>query len=120
LKSLAVASKVLAIVASVLLPMILGHRWGINLIADIQRVGLAVLSLIPNRWLVFSRRTFVIIFLLTLFPFNIFFHISVFKDVDLGLVVPGVFMAVFLFVPLPLSLLLSRIRFQRGESFTYA
>jgi hypothetical protein len=120
LKSLALACKALAIVTSVVLPMLVGHRWGINPVADVQLVGLAVLSLIPNSWLVFSRTTFFIFLLLTLFPFRVFFHVSVFKDVDLGLVLPGIFVAGFLFVPLPLSLVLSRIRFRRGDRFTYA
>jgi hypothetical protein len=118
LKPLALACKTLAIIVSVVLPMLLGHRWGVNPIADVQLVGLAVLSLIPNLWLVFSRITFVIFFLLTLFPFHVFFHVSAFKDVDLGLVLPGIIAAGFLFVPL--SLVLSRIRFQQGDRFMYA
>jgi hypothetical protein len=85
LKSLALACKTLAIVVSVVVPMLLGHRWGVNRIADFQLVGLAVLSLIPNRWLVFSRITFVIFLPLMLFPFRVFFHLSAFKAVDLGL-----------------------------------
>jgi hypothetical protein len=120
LKSLALACKILAIVMSVVLPMILRSRWGVNPIADVQIVGLAVLSLIPNRWLVFSGITFVLFLVLTLFPFRVFFHISAFKCVDLGLVLPGILMVAFLFIPLPLSLVLSRIRFQRGDRFTYA
>lgn len=120
LKSLALACKTLAIVVSVVVPMLLGHRWGVNRIADFQLVGLAVLSLIPNRWLVFSRITFVIFLPLMLFPFRVFFHLSAFKAVDLGLELSGILMAVFLFVPLPLSLVLSRIRFQRGDRLTYA
>ena len=119
LKTLALACKALAIVVSVVVPMLFGHRWGTNRIADIQLVGLAVLSLIPNLWLVFSRITFVLFLLLTLFPLRVFFHASAFKGVDLGLVA-GIFAAIFLFVPLPLSLVLSRIRFQRGDRFTYA
>jgi hypothetical protein len=120
LKMLALACKTLAIIGSVVLPMLFGHRWGINPIADVQLVGLAILSLIPNRWLVFSRITFVVSLLLTLFPFQVFFHVSAFKGVDLGLVLPGILMAILLFIPLPLSLVLSRMRFQRGERFTYA
>jgi hypothetical protein len=120
LKTLALACKTLAIVVSVVVPMLFGHRWGTNRIADIQLVSLAVLSLIPNRWLVFSRTTFVLFLLLTLFPFRVFFHTSAFKDIDLGLVTAGIFVATFLFLPLPLSLILSRVRFQRGDRFTYA
>jgi hypothetical protein len=120
LKTLALACKTLAIVVSVVVPMLFGHRWGTNRIADIQLVGLAALSLIPNRWLVSSRITFVLFLLLTLFPFRVFLHTSGFKGIDLGLVTAGIFVATFLFVPLPLSLILSRMRFQRGQKFTYA
>lgn len=120
LKSLALACKTLAIVVSVVVPMLLGHRWGVNRIADIQLVGLALLSLIPNRWLVVSQITFVIFLLVTLFPIRVFFDVSAFKDVDMGSLLPGIFMAVFLFIPLPLSLILSRMRLQRGVRFTYA
>jgi hypothetical protein len=120
LKCLAIACKILAIVTCVVLPIIFRPRWGINRIADIQLVGLAALSLIPNRWLVFSRITFVLFLLLTLFPFRVFLHTSGFKGIDLGLVTAGIFVATFLFVPLPLSLILSRMRFQRGQKFTYA
>jgi hypothetical protein len=120
LKCLAIACKILAIVTCVVLPIILRHRWGTNRIADIQLVGLAVLSLIPNRWLVSSRIVFVLFLLLTLFPFRVFFYASAFKGVDLGLVTAGIFAATFLFVPLPLTLILSRMRFQRGDKFTYA
>jgi hypothetical protein len=118
LKCLAIACKILAIVTCVVLPIIFRPRWGINRIADIQLVGLAALSLIPNRWLVSSRIVFVLFLLLTLFPFRVFFY--AFKDADLGLVTAGIFVATFLFVPLPLSLILSRMRFQRGQKFTYA
>ena len=120
LKTLALACKTLAIVVSVVVPMLFGHRWGTNRIADIQLVGLAVLSLIPNLWLVFSRITFVLFLLLTLFPLRVFFHVAAFKGVDLGLVTAGIFVATLLFVPLPLSLILSRMRFQRGDEFAYA
>ena len=82
-------------------------------------MGLAVLSLIPNRWLVFSRISFVIFLLLTLFPFNIFLHISAYRDLDFGSVA-AMIIGVMLFAPLPLSLVLSRMRLRRGNKFTYA
>ena len=120
LKYLALSCKIFAIIGSVVLPMLLGHRWAVNPVADVQLVALAVLSLIPNRWLVSSRISFVIFLLLTLFPFHVFFHVAAFNGIDLGLVLPGILMAVFLFAPLPLSLVLSRMRNQRGDRFTYA
>lgn len=120
MKSVALACKTLSIITSIVLPMIFRPRWGVYPVADVQLVASAVLSLIPNRWLVFSRITFVIVLLLTFFPFHVFFHVAAFKGVDFGLAFPGILMAVFLFVPLPLSLVLSRIRYQRGDRFTYA
>jgi|SRR5580692_3142570 hypothetical protein len=119
LKLAAWVCKTVAIVDSVVLPLILHPRWGVNRIADVQLVGLTVLSLIPNRWLLFSRISFVIFLLLTLFPFRIFLHISAYRDFDLESVTAMIF-AVLLFAPLPLSLMLSRMRLRRGAKFTYA
>jgi hypothetical protein len=119
LKQLALTFKILAIFVSVVIGLWLLHpRWGVNRVADVQLVGLAVLSLIPNRWLVFSRTSFVLFLLLTLFPFEIFFHISAYRDFDWRsiIVMP---MAFFVYGPLPLSLILSRIRFKRGEKFIF-
>jgi hypothetical protein len=78
------------------------------------------LSLLPNRWLVFSRASFFIFLLLALLPLDVFFSYSVFKDVNVGLVALGLLMSFGLFAPLPLSLIVSRIRVTRGEDFTYA
>jgi hypothetical protein len=111
--------KILAIAGSVVAPLILHPRWGVNRISDVQLVDLAVLSLIPNRWLVFSQTSFVIFLLLTLFPFRIFFHISAYRDFDLGSVA-AMIIAILFFAPLPLSLVLSRMRLQRGDNFMYA
>jgi hypothetical protein len=108
----------LAIVGSVVVPMILRPRWGVNRIADVQLIGLAVLSLVPNRWLVLSRTSFVMFLLLTLFPFRIFFDASDYRNVDLGSVT-AMIIGVLFFAPLPLSLVLSRMRFRRGEKFNY-
>ena len=71
--------KIVAIVGNVCVPLILHPRWGLNRIADVQLVSLAVLSLIPNRWLVFSRISFVMFLLLTLFPFRIFLESSAYR-----------------------------------------
>jgi len=120
LKSLAWTCKVLAIFISVVVGLwILHPRWGVNRIADVQLIGLAVLSLIPNRWLVFSRVSFVIFLLLTLFPFRVFFRISAFPDFDLGSLI-AMIIGLSFFAPLPLSLVLSRMRLLRGDKFTYA
>ena len=120
LKSLAWACKIIAIFISVVVGLWLLHpRWGVSRIADVQLIGMAVLSLIPNRWLVFSRLSFVLFLLLTLFPFRVFFHISAFRDLDLGSVI-AMIIAVFFFVPLPVSLVVSRMRFQSGDKFTFA
>jgi hypothetical protein len=119
LKPLAWTCKILAIVISVGFPLILRPRWGIDRIADVQLIGFAVLSLIPNRWLVFSRISFVIFLLLALFPFRAFFHISAFRDLDLASVI-AMIISIFFLAPLPISLVLSRMRFLRGDKFTYA
>src|SRR5260370_23040659 len=84
LKSLAWTCKILAVVDCVLLPLILHPRWGVSRIADVQLIGFAVLSLIPNRWLVISRISFVIFLLRTLFPFRLFLHTSAYRDLDRG------------------------------------
>jgi hypothetical protein len=118
-KSLARACKILAIAGSVVVPLILHPRWGANRTADVQLVVLAAPSLTPNRWLVFSRISFVIFLLLTLFPFRIFLHISAYRDLDPGSVTAIIMVALF-FAPLPLSLLLSRMRFMSGAKFMYA
>jgi len=103
----------------IFVPLILHPHWGINWMADVQFVGLAALSLIPNRWLVFSRISFVIFLLLTLSPFSIYLDASFYRNLDVASVTTMII--VFLFcVPLPLSLALSRMRFQRGDKFTYA
>jgi len=120
LKSLARTCKVLAILVSVVVPLILGHRWGVSRVADVQLLRLAVLSVIPNGWLVFSRISFVIFLLLTLFPFRVLFHISAYRDVDWAVLMVGIFVEFFVFAPLPLSLVLSRMRLRRGDKFTFA
>jgi hypothetical protein len=121
LKLPALAFKTLAIVVSVVVPLwIFRPRWGVSMIADVQIVGLAILALIPNRWLVFSRVSFVVFLLLTLFPFHGFLEFSSYRGVDPGLVAVGTLVASFIYVPLPLSLVLSRIRYQRGDKFTFA
>jgi hypothetical protein len=120
LKSLSWTCKILAIFVSAVIPLwIFRPRWGVNPTDDVQIVVLAVLSLLPNRWLVFSRISFLIFLLLTLFPFRGFFHIAVFRSLDLGSVI-AIFIDLFFLAPLPLSLVLSRMRFQRGDKFTYA
>jgi hypothetical protein len=62
--------------------------------------------------------SFVIFLLLTLFPFRDYFDISAYRDIDRGSVT-AMIIGVLFFAPLPLSRVLSRIRFQRGDKFTY-
>jgi hypothetical protein len=121
LKSLALACKILGIVVSVVIPVLIFHpRWGVSLIADVQIVGLAVLALIPNRWLVFSRISFAISLLLTLFPFHDLLRASVYRGVGPGIAGVGILVATLLYAPLPLSLVLSRMRLQKGDRFAFA
>jgi hypothetical protein len=120
LRSLAWMCKVLAIFISVVVPLfIFRGRGGVSPIADAQIVGIAVLSLIPNRWLVFSRISFAAFLLFALFPFNFLFDISVYRNLDLPSVI-AIFIVVFFLAPLPLSLVLSRMRFRRGDKFIFA
>jgi hypothetical protein len=117
---LALPCKVLAIISSVVVPLWIFHpRWGLNPIADGQLVGLAVLSLIPNRWLVFTRFTFAVFLLLSLFPFRVFLHLYAYKGFGTISAV-GMIVGFLFFAPLPLSLVLSRIRFLRGDKITFA
>jgi hypothetical protein len=99
---------------------ILHRRWGVNPIVNAEFVGLAALSLIPNRWLVFSRISFLIFLILALIPFHIFFESSTFRGLDLGSVIGGAIVVSFFFLSLPLSLILSRMRFIRGDKFIFA
>ena len=123
LKWLALAGKIVAIAVWIVVPWVLGsyhHYDEHHTVYLVQNSLLAVLSLIPNRWLVFSRTSFVIFLLLTLLPFDVFLPLSVFRGVDFGMIAAGLMMSFCLFAPLPLSLIFSRMRWQRGERFTYA
>ena len=122
LKIAAWACKTLAIFVSVVVPALILHpRWGLNRVADVQLVGLGVLSLIPNRWLVFSRVSFVTFLLLTLFPFQIYLHPAAYENVDWALAAAtGWIVGALVFGPLPASLVLSRVRLNRGERFIFA
>jgi hypothetical protein len=125
LKSLAMACKILAVAVWVLAPWILGSYYH-HTIYDIHDIGyifenviLAVLSLVPNRWLVSSKVALGISSLAALIPVctlfladNLFF--SGIGDLFILAVVLG-----FL-LPLPLSILFSYLRFRRGEKFTFA
>jgi hypothetical protein len=109
----------MAIAVSVILPWMMGH-FGINPIAGVQAVVLGVLALVPNRWLVFSPVSFTVALLITMFPLRVFWLLSVFRGTDIGLIAAGLMVFFFIFAPLPLSLIFSRMRFRRGERFTYA
>ena len=124
LKSLAMACKILAIAVWVLAPWLLGSYH--HTVYDIQHIGfiiqnaaLALLSLIPNRWLVSSKTAFGISLLVALFPLHVFFYAD---NLFLGGISDLFILAVALsiFVPLPLSILFSYLRFRRGEKFTFA
>jgi glucan phosphoethanolaminetransferase (alkaline phosphatase superfamily) len=84
----------------------------------------ALLAVVPNRWLVFSRIAFSISLIVALFPFCVvlihdwtsdpFMSLSNYLD-------PGALaFAAFIFGPLPLALTLSFWRQQKGEKVTYA
>lgn len=120
LKLLAYVFKLFAIFVSVAVPLLaLPLNWGGDPIVTAQTVGLAILSVVPNRWCVFSRTSFVISFLLAVFPFRALFSFA-HKGAPWGMVAGGVLVGCILFLPLPVSFVLSRARFQRGEKFIYA
>jgi hypothetical protein len=85
---------------------------------------LALLVVVPNRWLVFSRVVFGPSLIVALLPFC---FSLLFISEDFSLILSDFFgtfvwwaIAIFLSAPWPLSLIFSRMRFRRGEIFTYA
>lgn len=126
LKSVALAGKIIAILAWVFLPWFLGTYHNYN--ADhpiylIENGCMAMLSILPNRWLVFSRLGYYVflsiscVFLLVSLSGML---LSASVPGDMALIAVGLLVVVFLFIPLPLSLIFSRIRYRRGEIFIYA
>jgi hypothetical protein len=85
---------------------------------------LAILALMPNRWLTFSRFFFIPSLIIALLPFCFsLFLISTtlfcIMSEPFGTAVDWVIM-ILLSAPWPLSLIFSRMRFRRGAVFTYA
>ena len=120
LRPLALTCKTLAIFVNVVVGLwLLPPRWGFNAVTDTQVVVLAILSLVPNRWLVFSIFPFVIFMLAALFRLHVLF-ISAYTDVEIDSIINFVLVAVCISAPLPLALIFSRLRFLKGERFTYA
>ncbi len=116
---LAVPCKILAIVMSVGLPLVLRPRWGLSAVADVQLIGLGVLALVPNRWLVYGRISFAVFLLLSLFPFRIFLELDAYKNFG-AVSAFGMLVALVVFGPLPVSLVLSRMRLLGGKKFMLA
>src|SRR5215831_10654045 len=88
--------------------LIAATRRNVNAFADAWVICMAVLSMVPNRWLVSSRISLVIFLLPTLVPFRVFFETSFYRNLDLPSVI-SMFIVLFFSAPLPLSLVLSRI-----------
>jgi hypothetical protein len=88
-----------------------------------QTAILLVLALTPNRLLVCSRFRFGVAFTLALVPLaRVLFGLE-FSFCGVGEVIMSSFMLAFIlgmFSPLPLSLLFSFIRRQKGETISYA
>ena len=85
---------------------------------------IAVLVVVPNRWLVFSRAVFGPSLIVALLPlcFSLFlicseFHILSYQLFETAM---GGAIMILLSAPWPLSLIISRMRLRRGEIFTYA
>ena len=101
LKWLSRLCKTLGIFISVVLgPLIIQPRWNVSAVADAWVVCMAVLSLVPNRWLVTSRISLVIVLLPTLVPFRVFFDTSSYRSLDLPSVI-AMFIVLFFSAPLP-------------------
>ena len=87
---------------------------------------LVILVLIPNRWLVFSRITFMLSLAISLLPLGVILLLTC-SDFDtpfnqarfLATLGFAAYM-IILSAPWPLSVILSRTRFRRGAIFTYA
>ena len=84
----------------------------------------AVLVLMPNRWLVFSRVVYSPSLIVALLPLGLSL---LFISEDFSLIFSDFFGTFFWWVvmillsaPWPLSLIFSRMRFRRGAVFTYA
>jgi hypothetical protein len=120
LKVLGMTGKAIAIIAWLLVPWLLGRRHNDNIIFLTQNSIQAFLSIVPNRWLVFSRSSFCVFLTLALLPLlDVFIPPRDFTQIDFFTLTACLLVGVFLFAPLPLSLIFSRIRFCRGEKFLY-
>lgn len=97
------------------------HRLYTNIVIESL---LTILVVIPNRWLVFSRITFIPSFVISLLPlgFSLFLICTEFDILFYQFLETLEFWAItiLLSAPWPLSVILSRIRFRRGEVFVYA
>src|SRR5262249_51876497 len=112
--------KSVAIVFEAIVPfLILKVHWVRHPVADVQIVLLGLLSLIPNRWLVVSRVSLGISLVLAIYPLHIFLQSANFRDFDISLIV-SMIVALCFMIPLPVCLVLSRIRYQRGAKFLFA
>lgn len=123
LKLLAWTSKVLAIVFSAAFPLLVfqafRHR-GFNGLAEAQVIAVAILCTVPNRWLVWFDVIFVLSLLVALFPLRAVIDISSWNGMGTREIAGVILALAFLFAPLPISLILSRIRLRRGQKFMYA
>lgn|GEM_PF-3072387 len=75
-----------------------------------ELITLAVLAILPNRWLVFSRTVFAVSLLIALIPFYQFGRLTEWQSLLFDLL----FLA-----PLPLCLILSFWQHQKGEKIRY-
>jgi hypothetical protein len=75
-----------------------------------ELITLAVLAILPNRWLVFSRTVFAVSLLIALIPFYQFGRPTEWQSL--------IFDLLFL-APLPLSIILSFARYRKGENIGY-
>lgn len=106
------------------------HDWGTPayyhrmLLKIFMVLVVALLAVVPNRWLVFSRTAFVLSLAIALLPFGVVLVHDWFSDpfmsvsnyLDFG----AWAFAICIFGPLPLAIILSFWRKQKGGKVTYA
>lgn len=120
LKPPALACKIIAVLIWVFVATVFGHHWAGDSVAVAKQIVLTVLSLVPNRWLVFSRISFVAFLLISMIPFWSFLDPAYYRNIDVSSLALLLIFSLFLFSPLPLSLILSRMRLIRGGRFLIA
>ena len=105
-----------------------GENWGTPAFKHriyLEIIGMLViflLAMLPNRWLVSSRIIFVVSLLIALIPIGMLLFDAVSDTASEGMDLSDLFslIGIVISIPLPLSLILSFMRLQKGEKVFYA